>query len=789
MGCQAKNGTVPSGNDMEDYVKGQIAIAYRKDKAKYDTYKFSELCTMYDRKVSDEEKFRYFSDNFTDVILPKEKIDFVSIEWPYIYTLNADDAIEYNCNRYKVILPKKNFYDEYVSKFDIVFKIHGDANNYIKYIKEETLIFNKKQYIDSLKSNAKMLAKFEDDFTNNNLIYIGCSLSDEPDLLSIVSNTINSGKILRETYYVSSSPLDEEKSDLLEDYGVTTCIVVSDYNNFYKKIAESISQHPVKKNIFIDFYKEPEIIELKKEQSGLDFLLTSDNLIPIPFNRKIYKPYYYIRREVTEEIVRKLNEESPIHIVFGHRISGKTYCLFDVYSSIPGKERFFFPSATKITDDILDSIIEKKNALMIFDTMCLDSKQINKIIANKEAIDTNNSFIVIGVNSSDRYTVDLLADNERYKTTRVDNYFSREERLAINKLFESSTMPTFNFVEKKFDRVLNRDRKIYHTLLDNLCKIAVEFGAMNAKFSMPDSTTIESDKELSIIILLATTQAIASEEMYYFDLIKECADFSSKYDTLAEWAFFDEGQTRQDSRQKLKSNTRYYLLKILGDIASDKSKHDLVISSYKYLYQQVARSEPDEFLTSRKMLDYIKFDVINDIFYIKNNVSLELIKSIYEQMEDVMNINSQFKHQRAKSILWLEKNDISEMKKAYGYIKVAYYNTDINLKRNPSKWHLNISLGHIAYTRALIYGRICFLEKYVDIDNTLLSLEFYQKALFNPVNREELKILREGKTDKRIRHDLRYLLEHILGSEKINEDKKCEASDLMLDIFASESDN
>ena len=346
-------------------------------------------------------------------------------------------------------------------------------------------------------------------------------------------------------------------------------------------------------------------------------------------------------------------------------------------------------------------------------------------------------------------------------------------------------MPIFNFFEKRFDRVRNRDKKIYYTLLDNLCKIAIEFGSINTRFSMPHSADIESNRELAIIILLATTQAITSEEMYYFDLIKECADFSSKYPTLAEWVFFDEGQSRQDSRQKLKSNTRYYLLKILGDLASDKSTHELVIDSYEYLYHQIARSESDEFQTSRRMLDYIKFDVINDIFYIKNNDSLLLIKSIYEEMEDFMNINSQFKHQRAKSILWMDKDDIAEMKKAYEYIKVAYYNTETNFNRNPRKTHLNISLGHIAYTRALIYGRICFLENYVNLDSVMLALAFYERALFDSVNREELKILREGKTDKRIRHDLKCLLDFIADSAEVAVDKKQSAADLMsrLDIF------
>ena len=44
--------------------------------------------------ISKEEQRKYLRNNFTKVKLNGEKKKFLEIDWPYIYTLNADDAIE-----------------------------------------------------------------------------------------------------------------------------------------------------------------------------------------------------------------------------------------------------------------------------------------------------------------------------------------------------------------------------------------------------------------------------------------------------------------------------------------------------------------------------------------------------------------------------------------------------------------------------------------------------------------------------------------------------------------------
>lgn len=765
--CPARSGFVPSGGDMVQHMIKVLANKYGKDEKHYKDYKFSELCTMFDKRTTTSEKFDYFSQNFTGVILDKDKKDFINLGWPYLYSLNIDDAIEKN-SEFSVILPRKEFYYKYIEEFKTVFKIHGDVDFYLKDLDNEEIIFNKKQYIDSLKSNKKMLAKFQDDFGTNNLMYIGCSLNDEPDLLSVISTSIKNNPIHRGTYYVSDKKLDLEMQDLLEDYGITTCVVVSDYNLFYRKISKLVNDTPVKSDTFIDFYSEPEINILEDDKSDLNYLLKSDNLIPVPYKRKIFKPHFFINRTVSKKILEDLKYKSPIHIIYGHRISGKTYCLFGIYESIKDKKRYFFPSNTQITDSALNTLMNKKNCALFFDSQALTARQMIKVVNYKNTLMSNSSYVIFCVNTSDRYAVNLLTDEVNFKVTPTKNIFNIDEEREINSVFESSNMPRFGFVENKFNVVKGHKVRVFRTLLDNIFVNAEKFGRTHHGYAYPSLSDISGFHDLVIIILLATQQSISSYDMRYFDIYKECADFSNRFPTLTEWIYIDTNLTRLDSKYRLNSNTRYYLLKFLGDYSADSNNHPEIIDAYKYIYNKISLAEGDSFHTTRKMLDYVKFDVINDIFYRKNNSGVNLIKNIYESLEDEMNTEPQFKHQRAKSILWLYEDNVDELYRAADYINLSHHNTEVLYKSNGNKL-LNISLGHIEYTRSLIYGRICSLENYANEENIKISLGYYSEALLNPVNSKELESLREEDTDKRIRNDLEKLLMFIADGNGLDD--------------------
>lgn len=780
--CKSKNGKVPSGQDMSNYLIEFVANSYGKNKTDYQNYSFSALCTLYSKRSTDIERFEYFSSNFTEVELPLCKQQFLNVFQKYIYTLNIDDAIERNCKDFHIVLPKAEDFDEYVNNFRSVFKVHGDVHDYLQNINLNEIVFNKKQYIDSLKNNRKILSKFKDDFSSNNLLYIGCSLTDEPDLMSIVSEVVKQRNTECETYYLTNSPLDDETKDLIEDYGITCCIIVDNYDNFFEEIYQEYSTVTYTIDS-LELYKEIKINDIDKQHTDAKFLTNSNSIIPVPFNGSINKPYYFIERAITKEIMENLRYVSPIHFVYGHRVSGKSMCLIDIYNKIKDKTRYFFPTGTKIDDKTISICQSKTNCAFIFDTDCLDVDQILEIARHKKVADNNNNYYIIAINSSDKNSLDVLSENKFYKSTCIKNIFDSIEIKKLNKKLQKCNIPTFVSKEKIIRPYRKKELIIQHTILDNLCDIAERFSKANNEFRLPDLSLFSSTKELALLILLGTQQSLSMYELFYFNLRDEANSIVKKYPIYFQLMEFENNLSRFDSNIKLITNSRYYLLKYLGKFAEEKSNQSNILKAYRYIYDQISSAEKDYFIP-RKMLDYIRFDVLNDVFYRKNKSVIEVIKYIYEGLEDVMNVNPQFKHQRAKSIFWLCPKDIEEIESAANFVELSVHDIENILKTKYNK-SLKISLDHVKYTRANIYGRLCNLNGYQDTDNVLKALNYYIDALNCEENYDEREAIIYKKGDKHIYSDLYELLKTIFYNDNfigLREEARMLAIDLKMNI-------
>ena len=160
------------------------------------------------------------------------------------------------------------------------------------------------------------------------------------------------------------------------------------------------------------------------------------------------------------------------------------------------------------------------------------------------------------------------------------------------------------------------------------------------------------------------------------------------------------------------------------------------------------------------MLGFLRFDVLSDIFYKNNNYTTDLINNIYKRFEDELNDSPQFKHQRAKSILWRFNKDLSNMQEAAKYIELAKYDTE-NILKSRKNDKLEISLEHIKYTQSIIYGRICALEEYANSNTIRIAVQCYLEALTSDNNKLELDDIREKKTYKFIYADLQSLIEYV----------------------------
>ena len=753
--CKAKNGVVPSGKDMITYMIDFLSKAYNKPAENFQGRNFPDLCTLYSKKSTIDEKFDYFSSNFTEVIIEEEKKRFLSLFTQYVYTLNIDDGIEHNCSQFNVLLPNTEIFDKYIEKYTTVFKLHGDVSFYLKNIENESIIFNKKEYIESIKKNGKMLAKLKEDFADKNIIYIGCSLDDEPDLLSIVAEAAKERLAESQAFYITRRDIDEEEQDLLEEYGITTIVKIENYISFFADII-SLCSGKTNSTDFFDNFHEPKFIRLGKSDVTIDTLLNSNSIVPSPFEGKIFLPPYFIKRDVLNEVISSLKFHSPIHIIYGNRISGKTFFLVGLMDLIPDKTRYYFPSNVKISDDRIDSLLEMSNCAFIFDTNTLNERQLQKMLKLKSVFSRNGNYIVLTINTSERSGIDLISTTDKYGLTKVKNVFSPNEIKQLNKALQKCNLPTFIRTEtiKTY-----KELRVARTILDNLYIIQDKF---QYDKKLPDFLALSKDlsiKKLALLIILATNKEISSYELSYFDIREEALSLAKDYPILFEIGYYRFALPIIDSIYKFATNSRYYLLKYLGDFSKNQKKYDLIIDSYKYIHRRIKQNE-ESFIVPRKMLGFLRFDVLSDIFYKNNNYTTDLINNIYKRFEDELNDSPQFKHQRAKSILWRFNKDLSNMQEAAKYIELAKYDTE-NILKSRKNDKLEISLEHIKYTQSIIYGRICALEEYSNSNAIRIAVRCYLEALTSDNNKLELDDIREKKTYKFIYADLQSLIEYV----------------------------
>ena len=239
------------------------------DQVELERYDFSNICTLYetDQLVSPQHRLDYLKKNFLGAKLrPGSREDFLKINWPYIYTLNIDDAIEKSSQFDKVIVPKREFRDEIFNDFRCIIKIHGDINELITY-DDSAKVFTSLEYLQSLDTNRKLLDKLKTDYSNNNIVYIGCSLDDELDLLMVSSIHLKFEHRESKTrvFYCTVSDPSELTKFKLQRYGITDIILFESYDTIYQNIYEAWTKSQEIHLSQLDAYKAYSIKKLGTE--------------------------------------------------------------------------------------------------------------------------------------------------------------------------------------------------------------------------------------------------------------------------------------------------------------------------------------------------------------------------------------------------------------------------------------------------------------------------------------------------------------------------------------------
>ena len=243
-GEPAYRGCVPSGTAFMNVMRNAInasPTSEKPDPSSLERYNFQQLADEYFREpIVDLDDIKTTLRNlFTCVSLTSEtKKDFLRWDWEYIYTLNIDDAIERELNAIKV-LPHSDFSQHKTTQF--VYKLHGDAADAVTAGTSAAmkLIFGSADYISSLISNRSLISTLANDFAERHLLFIGCSLTDELDILFALAQANTTSvppPTTNRVYITADEPSDYESKKKLRRYGITEVLVV-DYGEFYSFVA------------------------------------------------------------------------------------------------------------------------------------------------------------------------------------------------------------------------------------------------------------------------------------------------------------------------------------------------------------------------------------------------------------------------------------------------------------------------------------------------------------------------------------------------------------------------
>lgn len=731
--CNSRSGKVPSGSDYKEYMIDEIMKARGYDsprRLKFEEKHFSEISTIYHRVVSTEEQRTYLRNNFTKVVLSDEKKKLLDINWPYIYTLNTDDAIEKNSKYTNVIYSNRKIWDDIFDEERCTIKLHGHVDDMLSYEDSKCEIFDQTQYVQSLRDNKILLDKLKHDYEYLNLIYIGCSLSNEIDLLSVAVASSSNGS----HYYCTATQPDEDDMLLLSEYGITHCVLFDSFDAIYTELVASADEAEKIDTSDLDDYKTYEFAEL---QDGFDvnkaYLFHGKNLVDS--KRKVLLPSFFVSREITDEIVNNIKIKGT-QILVGPGCSGKTYVTLDIARRVADRDVFVFQSRERINDEAFSILIQKINCLVITDSKALSVQQIETVIrTDLERIKHNNSFVIVE-NKSNRDLISLLSLLRMNEVVKNDEPITYELK---NKLTaEKSEEINLKLVRSSFS-IFSNNKSIADNIIDISSRLIQrnQFEKINPR--------VKTVKDIACLVALATMEKIYSEDVVILNLEEEFMCQKKKAYPLIEdegtWDF--EKSIAKNSPMKYVVNAEFWLYNQLNSLAKSKDGREKVIEAYRYivlkLIEHYGRPDLKRGEKNAPYKEYILFDNIIQIF---TSQGTALIRGIYEALNDLLSTDPNYLHQRAKC-----------------YIRSAFNTSDLELKqewltkaqRDAASSHkifeeryeecqnekIQISAAHTLYTVALT---LCHLAKLSDYENVKLNekaIENLYLALSSPYNSME----------------------------------------------------
>ena len=728
--CIARSGKVPSGEDYYNYMIAQI-VDQNPDEMKVkelNNESFSSISSIYHKMVQAEKQQSYLLNKFTNVKLENVKKNFLKIDWPYIYTLNIDDAIENNSEFKTVLYANRDIRNSIFEQEKCVIKLHGDIKDILKYEDSNCEIFDQKQYVVSIKKNVSLLKKLTHDYEYLNLLYIGCSLSDEIDLLfsTSMANDNNNNR-----YYCSTQITTLLQKTKLEAFGITHCIVFESYDDIYEKMTDAFHQSLC---ITPDELEQFSTYEFKTLGTGFElncpYLFQGKSILN---NSKIaIYPSFFVSRSVTDKIVENINSKGT-QIVVGRGCSGKTYVSYDIIRRVRDREVYAFRSKDRINNETLTLLLNKENCLTIFDSKVLSIKQIEEIIlTTSERVVKSNSIIIIE-NKSNRDLSGLLVlmkmnehlEDDEIPQLEISNRFSKPKTDEINNYLVTSSLGVFSENKSIADNIINASNLLIQ----------------KNKFSQISPLT-DNVRQVSSLIVLATLGKVYASDAINLDLVEEfemqCKKAMPLIEKESTWVF--EMSAANNSPLKYVVNAEYWLFNQLDILAKSRKGREKIIEAYRYIIGKLIEinGKPD-LMKGEKYAPYKDYILFDNIFQIFRSQGTKIIRDIYQSLNDILATDPNYLHQRAKCYIRSAYKSTEEKDKEK-WLEMAYRDASISNSSFEKRYesHENekimISAAHSLYTAALALCHIAKLRNYRDISINANAVKCLYKAISSPFN-------------------------------------------------------
>lgn len=764
-GVPTNKGSVPSGLDYKQHMMKALLdnpqfTNEERSELKYE--KFSFLCDYYedDENVSAEHRFSYLKENFYHAGYADDDIrkSFFDIEWPYIYSLNIDDTIERSSKYNTLILPNRDFHDELFNEDLCLIKLHGDIKDIVTY-KQSEKIFTSTEYALSLTKNTPLLNKLKNDYAYQNILIIGCSLDDEMDLKTLSSAAIDfhlKDTLSRTIIFIKGQPSKLQKSKF-KTYGITDVVCFDSYDSMYGFISDVWKESTHIADEELEQYSNVSISRIKADEvdKNREFFFWGKGLLDLK-GKKITYPYYFISRNVTETIINQLTQ-NKIHLVYGSRVSGKSYLLADVYSKIRDRAVIFLDGKSRLSEKAFSRLLDCKNTVVLLDIGAISREQFEKILLYSDYINKNKCNFVICINANDSDIHGII----KWKVKQNPYINSFVLRYTLNNKFEKGSevdsinkiMPSINLPPYSYKRTL-LDQLIY---TEKMLKSKGRYSNIHLK--------INSSKQLVLLIILAIKESIYSSEIVNFALDQEIVEASKRYIPFIErieTSTFEKDPTDL-SNIKYTLNSKYWLRRELGIFARNEANHPKIAEAYQYIIKCIIEiSGQDEYKRRRLCRDYIMFDVMNDIFLDEYGGNLKLNLFIYSKLHNDLAGNFNFLHQEAKchmNYAYSLKNNTERNKylsTAREFALLSFAMISQYYENTPNE-NLVISMAHVQYTIATILSDLCKADGYSNGQLLQETIDAVCEALYSPYNNDDYRRERKQRASLGITNFLNYV--------------------------------